>query len=81
MIMFSKKKKEEKEPNHKLTLATAIFLIVLILFCFIDTLKDLANGTPEVTIFMSIFMGGCIIGLLWVIWYIIKRMKAERQKQ
>ena len=79
--MFRKKKKEEKEPNLKLTLAVAIFMIVLILFCFIDTLKDIANSTPGVTIFMSIFMGACIIGLLWVIWYIIKRMKTEKQKQ
>lgn len=79
--MFKKKKKEEKEPNLKLTLAAAIFMIILILFCFIDTLKELANGTLGVTIFMSVFMGGCVIGLLWVIWYIIKRIKAGEQKQ
>jgi len=76
--MFSKKKKEEKEPNLKLSLAAAILLIVLILFCLIDALKDLTNSTLGITIFMSMLMGGCVIGLLWVIWYIIKRMKTEK---
>ena len=79
--MFKKKKKEEKEPNLKLSLAAAIFLIVLILFCFIDSLKDMSSGTPVVNIVMTIFIGGCVLALLWVVWYIIKRMKAEKQKQ
>ncbi len=79
--MFKKKKKEEKEPNLKLSLAAAIFLVALILFCLIDTIKDQVNGSSVVNIFMSIFMGGCVLALLWVIWYIIKRMKEEKQKE
>lgn len=79
--MFKKKKKEEKEPNLKLSLAAAIFLVVLILFCLIDTIKDQVNGTSVMNVFMSIFMGGCVIAILWVIWYIIRRMKSEKQKQ
>ncbi len=78
--MIKKKKKEEKEPNLKITLAAAIFLIILILFCFIDTLKDLTSGSSGVTILMLFFMGACIGGLLWVIRFIIKRIKTEKQK-
>lgn len=78
--MFKKKKKEEKEPNLKLTLAAAIFMIVLILFCMIDTIRGQVNGTSVVNIFVSIFMGGCVIALLWVIWYIIRRMDSGPQK-
>ena len=75
------KKNKEKEPNLKLALAASIFFIILILICFIDTLKNLVNVTSPITVLMSLFCGGCVIALLWVVWYIIKRMKHEKQKQ
>ena len=77
--MSKKKKKAEKEPNLKLSLAATIFLIVLILFSLIDTVKNMDSGTSVVNIVMTAFMVGCLLALLWAVWFIIKRIKAERQ--
>lgn len=73
------KKENKKESNLKLTLAASILFIVLILICLIDTLKNLDNGASWVIIIMSLFFVGCVIALLWFVWFIIKRMKAENK--
>ena len=73
--MVKKKKKDGQEPNLKVALAAGIILVVLVLFVLIDAVKDIIRGTPDVSLFVAIFMVGCEIGLLCIVRYIIKRMK------
>lgn len=72
-------KKQEKEPNLKLSLAAAALFAVMIIICLIDFIKQQIVETTALGIIMIVFMGACFIAIAWIIWYIIKRIKSEKR--
>lgn len=76
--MANKKKKEIKEPNLGLSLAAAILFFAMMLVGFIEYIKQLTVSKNTYGVVMVAIMAGCIIALLWLIGYIIKRMKVKK---
>jgi len=78
--MANKKRQAGKEPNLGLSLAAALLFLAIVLMCFIDYVKQLALSVTTYGVVMSVIMAGCIIALLWIIRYIIKRMKVKNKQ-
>lgn len=77
--MAKKKKKEEKEPNLWLSLAAAIVFLAIITICLIDYAKQLSSSITTYGMIMAVFMGGCAIAIIWLIGYIIKRIRMKNK--
>ena len=76
---MGKHTKKEKESNLKLSLAAAFFLLALFVFCLIDELKNATCGGTSSRIFMIVFFSLCAIGLVWMIFYIIRQIKSGKK--
>ncbi len=76
--MSNIKKKEEKEPNLGMALIATILFLTIELFCLIDYVKQVISNITPFGFIMTVFLGGCVIAMLWLIGFIIKQMNGKK---
>lgn len=76
---MAKKKKEEKEPNLKLSLMAAIAFALILILCILDGISTDMLSDYFASKIMLVFMSLCACGCVWLIFHIIKLIKQKNQ--